>query len=64
MGQKPRTDKKSQARINIYIPIKDKRVWERALAVSDYTSMSEMLRDLVLRFYRRRVKQMGKDCGE
>jgi hypothetical protein len=59
---KIRTDKKSQARINVYIPIKDKEVWERALAISDYNSMSEMLRDLVTRFYTRKVKKMAKDC--
>jgi len=59
---KARMDKKSEARMSIYIPIKDKQLWERALDLSDYPSMSAMLRDLVLKFYRRKVKAMAKDC--
>jgi hypothetical protein len=62
--KKPRMDKGSAARINIYIPIADKRVWDRALAMSSYPSISAMLRDLVAKLHKRQLKRAAKDCPE
>lgn len=51
-------------RIQVYLPPDEREIWEQALALSPYDSLSGMLRDLVRKYHKAEMKRAGKSCPE